>query len=102
MTTKEDVMEALTQVFDPELMMHIVDLGLVYEVTLEDESKNVMVKYTLTAPGCPLSHIIDGDIRKEVGKLKDVNEVETEVVWDPPWGPHLMTEEARLAMGFDL
>jgi metal-sulfur cluster biosynthetic enzyme len=102
MPAKEEIMEALKNVNDPELMMHIVDLGLVYGIEIDEEEKSVVVKATLTSPGCPLSHIIEADIKRYVGKLDGVSLVEVELVWEPPWTPAMMSEEAKLTLGYDI
>lgn len=102
MTTKEDVMEALRNVYDPELMINIVDLGLVYEVEVDEENKSALVKYTLTAPGCPLSHVIEGEIHKYVTQIDGIEQAETELVWEPMWNPSMMSDEAKLTLGYDV
>ena len=100
MWTSDQVREVLRGVFDPELHMNIVDLGLVYEVLLE--SSKVHVKMTLTSPGCPYGPYLIHQVKDTVQTLKGIQEARVEVVWDPPWGPDKMTEEARLELGFDL
>jgi metal-sulfur cluster biosynthetic enzyme len=98
--TSDQVREVLRGVFDPELHMNIVDLGLVYEVLLE--ASKVHVKMTLTSPGCPYGPYLIHQVKDTVQSLKGIQEARVEVVWDPPWGPDKMTEEARLELGFDL
>ena len=98
--TAEDLKVALTQVIDPELHMNIVDLGLIYEVTLADAIATVQM--TLTTPGCPYGPYILHEVDMAVKSQPGVNEVNIEVVWDPPWSPDKMTEEAKLELGFDL
>lgn len=98
--TSDQVREVLRGVFDPELHMNIVDLGLVYEVLLE--SDKVQVKMTLTSPGCPYGPYLIHQVKDTVQSLKGIQEARVEVVWEPPWGPDKMTEEARLELGFDL
>ena len=98
MVEEKQVIEALRQVLDPELMINIIDLGLVYDIRI---GKNIIeVDYTLTYPGCPLAPEIERNI---VGTLKrdlGVRKIRTFVVWSPPWDPVRMTEEARFAMGY--
>jgi metal-sulfur cluster biosynthetic enzyme len=96
----DQIREILRGVFDPELHMNIVDLGLIYDVTLEQAKANV--KMTLTSPGCPYGPFLIHQVKDTVQSLKGIQEVQVEVVWDPPWGPDKMTEEARLELGFDL
>ena len=98
--TSDQVREVLRGVFDPELHMNIVDLGLVYEVAVEPA--RVQVKMTLTSPGCPYGPYLIHQVKDTVQSLKGIQEARVEVVWEPPWGPDKMTEEARLELGFDL
>ena len=98
--TPEQVREVLRGVVDPELHLNIVDLGLVYEVVVDQA--NVSVKMTLTSPGCPYGPYLIHQVRDTVQGLKGIQEAKVEVVWDPPWGPDKMTEEIRLELGFDL
>ena len=102
MPTKEEILEALKNVYDPELMINVVDLGLIYHVEWDEENKTVKVRYTLTAPGCPLSHIIDAEIQRAVTALEGVEHVETELVWEPLWNPSMMSDEAKLTLGYDI
>jgi metal-sulfur cluster biosynthetic enzyme len=95
-----DMREALKQVVDPELQMNIVDLGLVY--TLDQRGPVVHVDLTLTSPGCPYGPYILHGVKQSLLTLKDIEDVEIDVVWEPPWGPDKMTEEAKLELGFDI
>ena len=99
MTTKEDVFEALRQVEDPELGMDIVDLGLLYDV--EIEGPKVKVIHSLTSMGCPAGPMIQEDIDACVrGNFPDVEQVELELTWDPPWTPERMSDDAKFILGF--
>ena len=97
--TKQIVLDALNQVEDPELMMGIVDIGLVYEVEI-DEAKNVHATYSLTSMGCPAGPHIASEIDRAISEVPGVNEVEAELVWSPPWTPERMSEDAKFALGF--
>lgn len=97
MPEKQDVFDALRGVVDPELGVNVVDLGLVYGVEINEGA--VRVEMTLTSPGCPLAGLIDQMVRSAVGKLEGVEEVELELVWDPPWIPAMMSEEVREEFG---
>ncbi len=100
---EESVFEALRQVFDPELFVNIVDLGLVYEVrvTETDGKSDVYVKMTMTSPACPAGPELVRDAKDVLGNLgAEVGKVTVEVVLSPPWSPDLMTEEARDELGF--
>ncbi|MBN2013101.1 DUF59 domain-containing protein [candidate division KSB1 bacterium] len=98
MPTKEDVMIELEDVYDPELMVNIVDLGLVYDVIVND--KAVVVKMTLTSPGCPVGPIIERDIVEHVKMLDDVESAAVQIVWSPPWSPEMMSDAAKLELGY--
>ena len=97
MPTREEVMEALRQVEDPELGMDIVDLGLMYDVELENG--NVKVVHTLTSMGCPVGPMIQQQIDEVVRALPGVEDVEVELTWDPPWTPEKMSEDAKFILG---
>jgi metal-sulfur cluster biosynthetic enzyme len=96
--TKEDVFEALRQVEDPELGMDIVELGLVYDA--EIEGPKVKVSHTLTSMGCPAGPMIQEDIHRVVAELPEVEDVEIDLVWDPPWTPDRMSDDAKFILGF--
>jgi len=99
MPTREEVVEALRQVEDPELGMDIVDLGLLYDV--EIEGPKVKVIHSLTSMGCPAGPMIHEDIDSVVrGNFPDVEEVELELTWDPPWTPERMSDDAKFILGF--
>jgi metal-sulfur cluster biosynthetic enzyme len=95
--TKDDVLEVLKMVIDPELGINVVDLGLVYEVEVDDDS--VKVVYTLTSMGCPVGPLIEQQIQQVITTLPGVGVVESKCTFDPPWSMERMTEDARLAMG---
>ncbi len=96
---EDHIREALKQVIDPELFVNIVDLGLIYEVDvlpIEDtETYNVKIKMTMTSPMCPAGPQLVADTKKYASGVETVNEVEVEVVMDPPWTQDMMTEDAR-------
>ncbi|MHA1593679.1 MAG: metal-sulfur cluster assembly factor [Candidatus Baldrarchaeia archaeon] len=98
MLTKEQVMDALKKVYDPELGVNIVDLGLIYEVNVKD--KNVYIKMTLTTPGCPLYMMFLREVERAIKELGAEN-VEIELVFDPPWTPERMSRELRKRFGFE-
>jgi len=96
--SKEDVVEVLRQVEDPELGMDIVDLGLLYEV--EVEGPKVKVIYSLTSMGCPAGPLIAGDIDRAAREVPGVEEVDLELTFDPPWTPDRMSDDAKFILGF--
>jgi metal-sulfur cluster biosynthetic enzyme len=97
MPTKEEVYEVLQSCYDPEIPVNIVDLGLVYDVQVDGDK--VAVKMTLTAPGCGMGGIIASQAREKILDLADVKEATVDLVWDPPWDPSRMSEEARQKLG---
>ncbi|MBI2371590.1 MAG: DUF59 domain-containing protein [Deltaproteobacteria bacterium] len=95
--TEEMIREAMKDCYDPEIPVNIVDLGLVYDVRVQGDS--VKVKMTLTAPGCGMGAAIAGDVRERILALPGIKEADVELVWDPPWNPEMMSEEAKKALG---
>jgi len=98
MPTKNEVLEVLRQVEDPELGMDIVDLGLLYDV--EVEGPKVKITYSLTSMGCPAGPLIAGDIERTAREVEGVEDVELELTFDPPWTPDKMSEDAKFILGF--
>ncbi len=94
-----DVIEVLKTVYDPEIPVNIVDLGLVYDVQVT--SGDVYVQMTLTAPGCGMGPFIAQQAEWAVSELDGVDDVEVEMVFDPPWSPDLITEDGRKLLGID-
>mgnify|MGYP001192623406 FL=1 len=97
--TKEKVLETLSHVYDPEIPIDIVNLGLVYEVSIDGDVVNL--KMTMTSPGCPSAREIILESQTLVSEIDGVKEANVEVVWDPPWTPEKMSDEARASMGID-
>jgi metal-sulfur cluster biosynthetic enzyme len=98
MVSVEDVNDALREVIDPELGLDFVELGLIYEVEIEDGT--VRVTYTLTSPGCPIGPQVTEQIEEFVGELDGVEDVQASMTFSPPWTPELMSEDAKFALGF--
>ena len=98
MPTRDEVIEALRQVEDPELGMDIVDLGLLYDV--EVEGPRVKVTHSLTSMGCPVGPLIQEDINRVASELPGVEDVDVELTWDPPWTPDRMSDDAKFILGF--
>jgi len=96
--TEEAVIEAMRTVYDPEIPVNIYDLGLIYTLDIAEDG-SVVVEMSLTAPGCPVAGEMPGMVAEAVAALEGVGEVEVKLVWDPPWTPELMTDDARLALG---
>ncbi len=95
--TKEDIYEALKSVYDPEIPVNVVDLGLVYDVQVNES--DVYVQMTLTFPGCGMGPYIGQQAEWAIQELDGVEEVQIEMVFDPPWSPELISEEARAQLG---
>ncbi len=98
MPTKEEVIEALREVEDPEIGMDIVELGLMYDV--EVDGPKVKVTHSLTSMGCPAGPMIQEGIYGAAASVQGVEEVEVELTWDPPWTPERMSDDAKFILGF--
>jgi FeS assembly SUF system protein len=94
----EAVIEALKEIYDPEIPVNIYDLGLIYDVEITPEH-HAMVKMTLTTPHCPVAESMPGEVELRVGSVPGIGHAEVELVWDPPWDPQKMTDEAKLELG---
>tara|TARA_B100000614_G_scaffold148521_1_gene131769 strand:- start:133 stop:444 length:312 start_codon:yes stop_codon:yes gene_type:complete len=97
--SKEKVLEVLSDVYDPEIPIDIVNLGLVYGVEVVGSIVNL--KMTMTSPGCPSAREIVLESQTLVSEIEGVSEANVEIVWDPPWTPEKMSDEARVSMGMD-
>ena len=95
----EPVVEACRGVFDPEIPVNIYDLGLVYTIDISEQS-DVRVIMTLTAPGCPVAGEMPGWVADAVSGVPGVRAVDVDLTWEPPWGMEMMSDEARLELGF--
>lgn len=98
MATVEEVEQALTNVIDPELGLDFVELGLVYDIQVDNG--DVEVTFTLTSPGCPIGPQVTEQIQEFVSELDGVESVNPRMVFSPPWSPEMMSEEAKFALGF--
>jgi probable FeS assembly SUF system protein SufT len=99
------VWDQLKTVYDPEIPVNIVDLGLIYSCEISEHAeggKKLDVAMSLTAPGCGMSDVLKADVERKLARLPEVREVRVEVVFDPPWSPARMSEAAKLQLGFDL
>ena len=98
MVSVEDVQEVLRDVIDPELGLDFVELGLIYDIEIQDA--NVKVTYTLTTPACPIGPQVSEQIEEYVSELDGVAQVEPVMTFSPPWTPERMSEDAKFALGF--
>lgn len=94
----ERVVEALREIYDPEIPVNIYDLGLIYGVDVTDEG-DVAITMTLTTPHCPVAESMPAEVELRASTVPGVRDAEVNLVWDPPWGPNLMSDEARLELG---
>ncbi|KAA0874760.1 putative Fe-S cluster assembly protein SufT [Nitrincola tapanii] len=96
---EEQVWDALRTIYDPEIPVDLVNLGLIYSVQLNQQTKRVDIQMTLTAPGCGMGPVLVGDVEYRVAKVPNVQDVKVELIFDPPWQRDMMSEEAQLATG---
>jgi len=96
---QEKIIESLKTVYDPEIPVNIYELGLIYEVNVKDNF-DVHVLMTLTAPACPAAELLPAEVEAKTKAVAEVNEVEVELTFDPPWDKEMMSEEALLELGF--
>ncbi len=94
-----EILRTLKTIYDPEIPVNIYDLGLIYKIDVDGEN-NVEVDMTLTAPNCPIADSLLADVQDQVSRVKNVNHAVVRLVFDPPWSPERMTEEAKLELGF--
>ncbi len=99
MVTEETVMDALKTVDDPELMLPLVELGLIYGVDIQDN--DVAVTMTLTTPACPMNQYIGAQVEEALREqVPDIQNIGVNIVWSPPWNPNMMSEDAKMELGF--
>ena len=96
---EQRIISVLKTCFDPEIPVDIYELGLIYEIKLDDEG-NAYLKMTLTSPHCPVAGSLPGEVREKVKRISEVKEVYLDLVWEPPWSMEKMSEEAKLELGF--
>ena len=96
---KAEVMDALQECYDPEIPVNIVDLGLIYNVAIDDEAGQVDITMTLTALGCPMAGEVVDEVQMRVQQVENVNTCKVEMTFDPPWSPDRMTEDAKWELG---
>jgi len=96
---EERIQDAIKEVYDPEIPVNIHELGLIYDVELDQSTGDVKVIMTLTSPACPAAQELPLEVRRNIGKLQGVNEVDVEITFEPPWGPERMSDVAKLQLG---
>ncbi len=95
----EKIVEILHTIYDPEIPVDIYELGLVYDVFI-NENRDVRILMTLTSPNCPVAEVLPMEVQEKVKTIEEINEVEVELTFDPPWSQDMMSEEAKLELGF--
>ncbi|RMG65657.1 MAG: SUF system Fe-S cluster assembly protein [Calditrichaeota bacterium] len=96
---EEDIIAVLKTCYDPEIPVDIYELGLIYDIHIDDEA-NVHIRMTLTSPMCPVAGTLPGEVEQKVKQVPGVRDARVEVVWDPPWSMDMMSEAAKLELGF--
>ena len=97
MDLKEKIIKEIKKIYDPEIPVNIYELGLIYEIKIEKDN-NVKVKMTLTTPNCPVAESLPKEVKDSIMQVKEVNDVDLELVWDPPWDKSMMSEAAKLEL----
>ena len=97
MSKKDQIIEEIRKIYDPELPVNIYELGLIYDIKVKDE-KFAIIKMTLTTPNCPVAESLPKEVKEGVMQVDGIEDVELELVWDPPWNKDMMSEAAKLEM----
>ncbi len=97
MDLKEKIIQEIKKIYDPEIPVNIYDLGLIYEIKVEKDN-NVQVKMTLTTPNCPVAESLPKEVKDSIIEIKEVKDVDLQLVWDPPWDKSMMSEAAKLEL----
>jgi len=97
-TLRDQIIEVLNEIYDPEIPVNIFELGLIYEVNIDEEGK-VRILMTLTSPMCPVAESLPPEVEQKVAAVEGVRTAAVEVTWDPPWDPEMMSEAAKLELG---
>ena len=95
----KEIIEVLCQIYDPEIPVNIYELGLIYDVKISSDF-NVVVLMTFTAPNCPVAESLPVEVKNKIEQIPQVNTVVVEITWEPPWSKSMMSEEAKLELGF--
>ena len=97
MEKKDKIIEEIKKIYDPELPVNIYELGLIYDITLENE-KSAKIKMTLTTPNCPVAESLPNEVKESAMQVEGIENVDVQLVWDPPWNKDMMSEAAKLEM----
>ena len=96
MNLKDKIILEIKKIYDPEIPVNIYELGLIYDISIKD--KNVSVKMTLTTPNCPVAESLPKEVKDSIMEIKEVNKVDLDLVWEPPWDKSMMSEAAKLEL----
>ena len=97
MNLKDKVITEIKKIYDPEIPVNIYELGLIYDINV-DEKNNVKINMTLTTPNCPVAESLPKEVKDSIMEIKEVNKVDLDLVWDPPWDKSMMSEAAKLEL----
>ena len=97
MNLKDKIISEIKKIYDPEIPVNIYELGLIYDIKTDDKN-NVKVNMTLTTPNCPVAESLPKEVKDSIMEIKEVNKVDLELVWDPPWDKSMMSEAAKLEL----
>jgi len=97
MNLKEKIITEIKKIYDPEIPVNIYELGLIYDIKVDKEN-NVKVNMTLTTPNCPVAESLPKEVKDSIMEIKEVNKVDLDLVWDPPWDKSMMSESAKLEL----
>ena len=96
---EQKIISVLETVYDPEIPVNIYELGMIYNIKV-DEEVNVEITMTLTSPSCPVAESLPGEVRQRIKDIEDIKDVKINLVWEPPWNKDMMSDEAKLNLGF--
>jgi len=97
MELKEKIIKEIKKIYDPEIPVNIYELGLIYDIKVE-KNNNIKVKMTLTTPNCPVAESLPKEVKDSIMEIKEVKDVDLQLVWDPPWNKSMMSEAAKLEL----
>ena len=97
MSKKEQIIEEIKKIYDPEIPVNIYELGLIYNIII-DEVNNVKIDMTLTSPNCPVAESLPNEVKNSIKEIKEIKDVDLNLVWDPPWNKSMMSESAKLEL----
>ncbi len=96
---QNEIIKKIKEVFDPEIPVDVYELGLIYDVIINDNNNNVHVSMTLTSPSCPVAETLPQQVKRKIEELKLINKVDVELTWQPNWNRSMISEEAKLTLG---